>query len=123
MTDTLERLATAAERIADALDAIAGLMAAPAAVKGTGPELDPLNNASIIREINRRNAEPDADGWVEWAPPPIGITTTFVPDGLDGANVSVRYRDGEVFENGRAVLFDWRNTSENWNVVAYKVLP
>jgi hypothetical protein len=91
------------ERIAESLDAIAALLAAPAALRGTG-------------------LQPAADGWLAWnggeCPVPAGTL------------VDVRHRDGDEFlgvsagDPDEVVAEDWSisdKQSHPGDIVAYRI--
>ncbi len=100
---TLDRIITALECLADSADAIAGLLAAPAALAATGPRLD---------GVPLEEPQPAADGWIEWH----GSS-----EDMDGPRITYMLRSGTVGD-ATVNMIDWRETGETWNITAYKVI-
>jgi hypothetical protein len=119
MTDTAPIVAEL-KRIAESLDQIAALLAAPAALRSTGLT-DILSAAGGPLTVP---PQADADGWIEWTggKHDEAFTAESVPPGLHDTLVYVRFRDGEeVKEPYAARLYDWRNTDSGWNITAYRI--
>jgi hypothetical protein len=109
-TEAAERQATALERIAESLDTIAALLAAPAALRGTGfqPTAEP----------------PQADpySWFPWSGGACPVPA--------GTLVDVRHRDGDEFlgvsagDPDEVVAEDWSisdKQSHPGDIIAYRI--
>lgn len=72
---------------------------------------------TLAEPLQVRDTMPADGGWIEWK-------GGECPVELLDSDVTVRFRDGEVYERRRAAReWIWRHSGESDDIVSYRVLP